>query len=103
MKIYGIRDKLYNYNIEEFDVEKETENQYVIIRTNDKNWFFNGKYTIRKKDMKNSWFHFVLTYEEAVKWKKEFIKNEIKSNKTRIKNLEDRNVDLNNWLDALEN
>lgn len=30
MKLYGIRDKGYNYRVEEFDIEKETQKQYVI-------------------------------------------------------------------------
>ena len=102
MKLYGIRDKLYNYRIEEFEVEKETEKQYVIIKDNDH--FFNSRYTIKKKDMKNySYLLFTLTKEEALERYKFFIGNEIKNNKIRIENLEDRNVYLNNLLDALEN
>lgn len=101
MKLYGIRDKLYSYRVDEFEVEKETEKQYVIIR--DYNKFFNDKFTIRKKDMSNyMYIKFTLTKEEALETQKFFIRNEIKSNKARIENIEDRNVYLNNLLDAME-
>ena len=100
MKIYGISDNLYNYKIELFEVEKETEKQYIVIKDNDR--FFNSRYTIKKENMNNCHYHFVLTNKEAIEWRKQCIKSEIKANETKIQNLEDRNVDLNNWLDALE-
>lgn len=100
MKIYGVSDRFYNYRIEEFEVEKETEATYVVV--NNKDRFFNSRYTIRKKDMSNCSYDFTLTYEEALARKENLIRFEIDNNCKRIKSLKNRNEELNNLLDAME-
>lgn len=100
MKLFGIRDGSYNYRIEEFDVEKETEKQYVVINSTDK--FFSAKYTINKKDMKNLNHIFTLTHEEAIAKQRELIRTEIESKQRLINRSEDRISDLYLLLDTLE-
>lgn len=91
-KLYGIKYRWGNYEIKEFEIIKETPNQYKVkeIASNQ-----NYGYTINKCNMQNGMYIFETTFEKAQLKRKELIQIAIQLNKERIE-------DYKKEIDTLE-
>lgn len=98
-KLFGVEISYKLGRIQEFDIIKETDKTYVVCESgrNHKGW------TVRKSTMEVCFWHFKLTYEEALEYKKQLIKERISDNEKKIAGLQEENIKLKKALEENAN
>lgn len=100
IKMFGVSKSFYNH-IDEFEVIKETEKQFILLNENKKKCVYRSQCTINKSKMENVDYIFTRTLEEAREIIKEQLKNAIRKNYSRIEYLKSLNQYLASELEIL--